>query len=474
MQRRHFMQAMVAGSAATGLMGAADGALAAAAATPASGIGGSADRAYMAGLLQKMTEPVLAMMSQGQLQKKFPLEVSPTWDGRDQRVAYLECFGRLISGAAPWLALPDDGTPESTTRKRLLQMALQSYTHSVDPKSPDRLLWEGPEQTLVDSAYYTNALMRAPAALWEPLDKVTKQRLIAAIKSLRRVDPPYTNWILFAAMNEAWLMSIGEQYDPMRINLAIRKVNEWYVGDGWIKDGETFHFDYYNSYVMYPMVCEILEVLARNKAHFWNGKAEDLQAQAYKRMQRYSEHLERFISPEGTYPPIGRSLTYRTAAFQPLALLAWRKQRDDKVSFRRVHLPRQRENDPEARLFVTLEALGMADSMHAKVLQTWHVDHQRLASDADNVAWAVRNGIDRARFTDAYNSFGTVTRLRNLPRVAINYQVESTPTIIVDGRYLTTPSMVAAANPGIAPDQVFNATLQVVDALIAKTAAAKP
>jgi hypothetical protein len=325
MQRRHFMRAMVAGSAATGLMGAADAALAAAVATPASGAG-SDERAYMAGLLHRMTEPVLAMMSQGQLQKKFPLEVSPTWDGRDQRVAYLECFGRLISGAAPWLALPDDGTPEGATRKRLQQMALQSYTHSVDPTSPDRLLWEGPEQTLVDSAYYTNALMRAPAALWEPLDKVTKQRIIAAIKGLRRVDPPYTNWILFAAMNEAWLMSIGEQFDPMRINLAIRKVNEWYVGDGWIKDGETLHFDYYNSYVMYPMVCEILEVLAKHKAHFWNGKPEELQAQAFKRMQRFSEHLERFISPEGTYPPIGRSLTYRTAAFQPLALLAWRKQ----------------------------------------------------------------------------------------------------------------------------------------------------
>ena len=321
MERRNFMRAMVAGSAATGLLAAADGALAA-----ATGTGGGADRAYMAGLLQRMTEPVLAMMSQGQLQKKFPLEVSPTWDGRDQRVAYLECFGRLISGAAPWLALPDEATPEGVTRQRLRQMALQSYAHSVDPKSPDRLLWEGPEQTLVDAAYYTNALMRAPKALWEPLDNATKQRIIAAIKSLRRVDPPYTNWILFAAMNEAWLMSIGEQYDPMRINLAIRKVNEWYVGDGWIKDGETFHFDYYNSYVMYPMVCEILEVLAKHNAHFWNGRPEELQAQAFKRMQRFSEHLERFISPEGTYPPIGRSLTYRTAAFQPLALLAWRKQ----------------------------------------------------------------------------------------------------------------------------------------------------
>jgi hypothetical protein len=132
--------------------------------------------------------------------------------------------------------------------------------------------------------------------------------------------------MLFAAMNEAWLLSVGEEADPMRTNVAIRKINEWYVGDGWIKDGETFHFDYYNAFVMQPMLLEILEVLERHKAPFWNGKPALLHAQALKRIQRYSEHLERFISPQGTFPPIGRSLTYRTAAFQPLALLAWRKQ----------------------------------------------------------------------------------------------------------------------------------------------------
>jgi hypothetical protein len=320
MERRSFLRAVAAGSAVGSLAGAAVPTLA------ATQQGSNTDRAYLAGLLQKMSEPVLSNMAAGTLQKRFPIEVSPTWDGRDKRVSYLECFGRLIAGAAPWLALPDDGSAEGRTRKRLQQLALQSYANSVDPKSPDYLLWAGPGQTLVDSAYFTNALMRAPTALWEPLDNTTKQRIISEIKSLRRVDPPYTNWLLFAAMNEAWLMSIGEQYDPMRMNAAIRKINEWYVGDGWIKDGESFHFDYYNSFVMYPMLAEILEVLERQNGPFWNGKPAELRAQAYKRMQRYSEHLERFISPEGTFPPIGRSLTYRTAAFQPLALLAWRKQ----------------------------------------------------------------------------------------------------------------------------------------------------
>lgn len=316
MERRYFMRALAAAPAAVGL-----GADARAATMP----DGDA-RAYQLRLLQRMAEPVLAPMAQGQLKQRFKLELSPTWDGRDPAVAYLECFGRLIAGIAPWLALPEDGSAEGQLRRRLRQMALASYTHAVDPASPDYLRWSGHGQALVDSAYFTNALMRAPKALWEPLDAATKARIVAEIKRLRRIEPPYINWLLFAAMNEAWLLSIGEEADPLRLNVAIRKINEWYVGDGWIKDGESFHFDYYCSYVMYPMLVEVLEVLVRHKGPFWNGKPEELLAQATKRMQRYCEHLERFVSPQGTYPPIGRSLTYRTAVFQPLALLAWRKQ----------------------------------------------------------------------------------------------------------------------------------------------------
>ncbi|KGF80926.1 hypothetical protein IA69_15525 [Massilia sp. JS1662] len=325
MKRRRFIGTLVGSSALVSLARPGSAGAAAASATLVAARPGD-ERAWMVGLLQNLAEPVLGAMARGELKRRFQLELSPTWDGRDPDVAYLECFGRLISGLAPWLALPDDGTAEGRARARLRDLALQSYVHAVDPKSPDYLGWRAGGQPLVDSSYFTNALLRAPKALWDPLDATTKQRIITEIKGLRRVEPPYINWMLFAAMNEAFLLSVGEEADPMRTNVAIRKVNEWYVGDGWIKDGDTFHFDYYNSYVMYPMLVEILEVLERHDAPFWNGRPADLRVQAVKRMQRYAEHLERFISPTGTYPPIGRSLTYRTAVFQPLALLAWRKQ----------------------------------------------------------------------------------------------------------------------------------------------------
>jgi hypothetical protein len=323
MHKRDFMKAALVGAAA---LSGPPVAKAAAKAQPVS------DRAYMAGLLQTIADPVLTAMSQGRLKATFPLELSPTWDGRDKNVAYLECFGRLISGLAPWLSLPEDATAEGRVRKRLVDQALQSYVHAVDPASPDYLSWRDHGQALVDSAYFTQALLRAPKVLWEPLDATTKTRIVQEIKGLRRVNPPFINWLLFAAMNEAFLLSIGEESDPMRLNTAVRKIDEWYIGDGWIQDGATFHFDYYSSFVMHPMMVQVLEIMEAHKAPFWKDNLGQWRELAVKRAQRYSEHLERFISPEGTFPPFGRSLTYRTAVFQPLALLAWRKQLSKKMT----------------------------------------------------------------------------------------------------------------------------------------------
>ena len=286
---------------------------------------GAADRAYMLGILEKMALPVLERMASGRLRKEWEPDVSPTWDGRPIEVAYLEAFGRLIDGIAPWLALPDDDGAEGRLRRRIRDLALESYVRSVDPKSPDRLAWEGHGQTLVDSAYFTSALLRAPDALWKPLDATTKRRIAGVIKGLRRVSPPYQNWLLFASMNEAFLYSIGEDWDPMRIDLTVKLFSQnWYAGDGWYKDGETFHFDYYNSYVIHPMLVMVLETLTKGSPVFNNLQPKTEFDRALKRMQRFGEHLERMIGPDGAYAAIGRSLTYRTAAHQVLGMLAWR------------------------------------------------------------------------------------------------------------------------------------------------------
>jgi thiol:disulfide interchange protein DsbA len=154
-------------------------------------------------------------------------------------------------------------------------------------------------------------------------------------------------------------------------------------------------------------------------------------------------------------------------ALEP-AMLEWVKKQGDNIVFRRIHLPLTGENDPEAHLFLTLEAMKLEESLHAKILNTWHVERRRLKSDADNLDWAVKNGIDKDKFLAVYNSFSIVTKLKNAGRVAGTYEVTSTPTLIVDGRYSTNPSMVDASNPGIPRQKLDQATLQVLDALVAQ------
>ena len=282
------------------------------------------DRELWAGVLYQMAAPVLSNMSEGKLQENMLVELSPTWDGRDKRVTYMECFGRLMAGLAPWLSLPDDDTAEGKQRKQLREWALKSYAQSVDPESKDYLLWRKEGQPLVDAAYIAESFLRGYDALWVPLDDLTKQRYIAEFQQLRRVDPPYTNWLLFSSTVECFLKKAGAQTDYYRITSALRKVDEWYVGDGWYSDGEDFAFDYYNSFVIHPMYVECLEVMTNGgKQNIWNVKGGNF-PNALKRMQRFGMILERFVSPEGTFPVFGRSITYRTGVLQPLALLSLR------------------------------------------------------------------------------------------------------------------------------------------------------
>jgi hypothetical protein len=285
---------------------------------------GIQDRAYWVALLDKIATPVLANMSKGELKLNMKLATSSTWDNRNTQVAYMEAFGRLLVGIAPFLDLPDDlssneSKKETKVRNRLKKQSLQSLTNAVDPTNADYLYWGTPKdkQPLVDAAFIAQALLTAPKTLWEPLSQKTKENFIKEFTLIRQIEPSNNNWVLFAAMIESFLLFIDQPFDAARIDKAISKIASWYVGDGWYSDGEKFHFDHYNGYVIQPMLVEVLRINVLKKRIA--SKDYDL---AYKRMQRYASFQERYISPEGTFLVVGRSSTYRVGAFQPLAKLA--------------------------------------------------------------------------------------------------------------------------------------------------------
>ena len=291
----------------------------------------SCDRDYWVGHAYKMARPVFENMAYGKLQQNMLTEFSPSFDTRNRKVVFMETFGRLMAGIAPWLALPDDGSDEAKQRKQLRDWALASYRNAVDPSSPDYLCWGVSDQNLVDAAYIAESFLRAYDTLWQPLDTLTKRRYFQEFQRLRRIDPPYTNWLLFASTIESFLAKAGGGCDNFRVNMACRKVEEWYVGDGWYADGPVFAFDYYSSYVFHAMYLETLQAMidAKVNTRIDYNKYFD---RALKRAQKYAIILERFISPEGTFPVIGRSTPYRLAAMQPLALLAWYQKMPKELS----------------------------------------------------------------------------------------------------------------------------------------------
>jgi len=287
---------------------------------------GLQERSFWVKSLYKIAYPVIHNLANETLKKNMPLEHNANYGLNLTRVTYLEALGRTMAGLAPWLALPDDNTEEGKMRKVMRLELLKGLAYSVNPESPDYISYRNENQPIVDAAYVAQAFIRAPKALWEPLDTLTKKRFVEEFKSLRNRSGAYNNWLLFAGLTEGFLLSIGEQYDPARIQFAVNKMKEWYVGDSWYSDGEKFSMDYYNSYVIHPMLVDLLKVLVDKK----KASQADYDL-AEKRMVRYAEYLERVIAPDGTYPAYGRSITYRTAVFQALAQTALLEKLPDDI-----------------------------------------------------------------------------------------------------------------------------------------------
>jgi hypothetical protein len=286
------------------------------------------ERAEWVELARKIAMPVLSALAAGKLKATMPVEVGPKATREDRaRFTHLEALARLLAGLAPWLELPPDDSTEGKLRLELADLALRGIDAATDPASPDFMNFTVEAQPLVDAGFLSHALLRAPRHLWEPLPAKTRANVVAALKQTRVVKPPPCNWVLYAAMVEALLHKAGEHWVAARVENAILSHDEWFMGDGAYGDGSEFHWDYYNSFVIHPMLLDLLEVLGPQRPA-WAA----LKPLVVGRARRYAAIQERFISPEGAYPPIGRSLAYRIGALQVLGQMALRHELPDGVS----------------------------------------------------------------------------------------------------------------------------------------------
>jgi hypothetical protein len=279
---------------------------------------GTVHREYFVQSLLRIADPVLTALSKNELKKKMPVEAK---QNDRQNYTYLEAFGRLLAGIAPWLELGPDSTTEGKLRKKYIDLSVISIRNATDPAAPDYMNFYKGGQALVDAAFLSQALLRAPNQLWGRLDAKTKKNVLDALRSSRVITPGHSNWLFFSAMVEAALLQFEGSCDKMRIDYAVQQHLQWYKGDGAYGDGPHFHWDYYNSFVIQPMFLEVLQTLINSGQK--DSRTYDLEL---NRARRYAAVQERMISPEGTYPPIGRSLAYRFGAFQLLSKIALMRQ----------------------------------------------------------------------------------------------------------------------------------------------------
>ena len=315
--RREFVKRTATGILAVGSVRAAESTpLRAALSSPSPN--GLDVRDVWSALATRLATPLLEALARRELRRHMPVESAPGVTDRPE-YTYLEGFSRLLCGIAPWLELGGDNSSEGKQRAHLAELARASIDAGTDPTSADFMNFSRGKQPLVDSAFLAQAMLRAPNELWRKLEPRVQQNVIAALKSSRPIEAFENNWKLFAAEIEAFLQHIGQERDQARLSEALTKHARWYLGDSIYGDGPQFHWDYYNAFVIHPMLVETLDVVG-DETPEWKSMRDQVRA----RLTRFAAIQERLIAPDGSYPVIGRSIAYRCGAFQGLALAAQR------------------------------------------------------------------------------------------------------------------------------------------------------
>jgi thiol:disulfide interchange protein DsbA len=153
------------------------------------------------------------------------------------------------------------------------------------------------------------------------------------------------------------------------------------------------------------------------------------------------------------------------------ALEDWVKKQGNAISFKRVPVMFRPSFVPQQKLYYALEAMGRLGDLHPKVFHAIHAERKPLESDAAITDFIVAQGVDKAKFLEVYNSFGVQTKAKRAAQLQEGYKIDGVPTLAIDGRYMTSPSIVGAGMGGSQPEPALHAAaLQVASFLVDKAA----
>lgn len=134
--------------------------------------------------------------------------------------------------------------------------------------------------------------------------------------------------------------------------------------------------------------------------------------------------------------------------FEP-AIDAWARKLPADVSFRRMPVAFSAAQEPYARIYFALEAMGQLEAVHRKVFAAIHVQRQRLEKEAEISAFMTANGVDAAKFMDAYKGFTVASKFKQARQLADAYRIDGVPTIGIHGRFFTSPSLAGGADQAL-------------------------
>jgi hypothetical protein len=247
-----------------------------------------------------MVTPVLKHFAAGTVQEVMPVESAQERQSERARVSHLEAIARSLAGIAPWFALGDIEPEEAAIREPFLQQTITGLERAFSGEHD--YLRNDTHQDLVEAAFLSQALLRCPALI-EALSPTAQEGLARSLRLRRPILPPFNNWPLFAAEVEALLAVMNQEWDCLRVDYALRQHQACYKGGGVYGDGPDHHQDYYNSYVIHPMLLDVLEAVGQRDPR-WAGFTDEAQQKA----RRFAAIQERMIHLDGTFPVVGRSI----------------------------------------------------------------------------------------------------------------------------------------------------------------------
>lgn len=244
--------------------------------------------------LEGMIEPLRPYYSKSYSR----INLGNTGAGHPKETAGIEAFLRVLWGLTPLLA--------GGGKSPLYNKELQGIINGTDPSHPD--YWgdiHDYDQRMVEMAAIGFSLALAPTSWWEVLNDKEKANLANWLRQINLYEAHDCNWLFFAVMVNIGLKKVSERYDQNRIEANLDRIDTFYLGDGWYKDGVNGHSDYYTPFAIH--------FYGMFYAKLMDDEDPDRAAVYRERAHLFAKDYINWFGEDGSAVPYGRSMTYRFA-----------------------------------------------------------------------------------------------------------------------------------------------------------------